>query len=191
MAQIETLSEQSVSISYPPVGTYELDKAHTQIEWVARHMLTKVRGRFTAFDGTVEVAERPEDSHVEVEIETGSVDSGSAMRDNHLRSGDFFETETYPAMTFRSTGVRMTGETSFELDGELTIKDVTNPVTLEGEFLGWGHGMSGDTRIFAEARTTVEREAWGLNWNKAVELTGAVIGRKVDLELQVQAIKVS
>jgi polyisoprenoid-binding protein YceI len=174
-------------ISAPPAGTWEIDPQHTTAEFVARHMLTKVRGRFTDVSGSIEVAERPEDSRVHVEIGTDSVTSGSQMRDDHLRNSDFFEVETYPKITFESTAVRFTGGNGFELDGDLTIRDVTKPITLEGEFLGWGPGVMDKTTLFAEAGTTVEREDWGLTWNMAVETGGMLVGKKVDLELQVQA----
>ena len=100
-------------VSLPPAGKYELDPTHTEIGFVARHMLTKVRGRFTEFEGTIEVGERPEDSTVNVEIKTASVQTNTDQRDDHLRSADFFESEEYPVMTYRSTGWRHTGGGSF------------------------------------------------------------------------------
>ena len=146
----------------PVAGTYALDVSHTSVEFVARHMLTKVRGRFTEFSGQIEVAERPEDSSVSVEIATASVQTDTGKRDEHLKSGDFFLIEEYPTITFTSTAVRRTGGTSFELDGDLTIKDVTKPVTLIGEFLGAGPGMDGETPMLAaSARTTIDRERLG------------------------------
>jgi polyisoprenoid-binding protein YceI len=177
-------------ISIPPVGTYQLDPAHTSVEFVARHMLSKVRGRFGAFAGTITVGETPEESSVEVEIDTSSVVTGADQRDQHLYSSDFFEVETHPKMSFRSTSFRPTGGTGFEIVGDLTVRGVTRPVTLTGEFLGWGKDAWGNDRLFAEARTRVNREDWGLVWNMAVELTGVLVGRDVDLELQVQAAKV-
>src|SRR5687768_7622799 len=121
-------------VSIPPAGKYELDVSHTEVGFVARHMLTKVRGRFTEFSGTIEVGDTPETSSVEVEVKTDSVQTNFQQRDDHLRSADFFETEAHPVMTFRSTAIRHTGGTSFEIDGDLTIRDVTKPITLEGEF---------------------------------------------------------
>ena len=178
-------------VTLPDPGTYELDVAHTSVEFVARHMLSKVRGRFTEFSGTVEVAERPEDSSVAVEIKTPSIQTDTEKRDEHLKSGDFLSIDDYPAITFRSTAVRPTGGTSFELDGDLTIKDVTKPVTLTGEFLGAGPGMDGETPMLAaSARTTIEREDWGVNWNMAVETGGFLVSKKVDLEIEVEAHKV-
>ena len=101
----------------PPAGTWTFDKFHTRLEFVARHMLSKVRGRFAEFDGTVTIAERPEDSHVEVEMQTASITTDTGMRDDHLRSDDFLEVDEYPTMTFRSKELRPTGETTFEPGG--------------------------------------------------------------------------
>jgi polyisoprenoid-binding protein YceI len=178
-------------VTLPAAGSYELDVAHTSVEFVARHMLTKVRGRFTDFSGTIEVAERPEDSSVAVEIKTASIRTDTEKRDEHLRSGDFLSIEEYPVITFMSTAVRPTGGTGFELDGDLRIKDVTKPVTLTGEFLGAGPGIDGETPMLAaSARTTIEREDWGVNWNMAVETGGFLVSKKVDLEIEVEAHKV-
>jgi polyisoprenoid-binding protein YceI len=176
-------------VSIPPAGTYAIDPAHTSVEFVARHMLTKVRGRFRDFTGAVTVGDAPEDSGIEVEVDTASVTTGSEQRDEHLHSSDFFEVEKHPRMTFASTAFRPAGGTAFEVDGDLTIKGVTKPITLTGEFLGWGKDAWGNDRLFAEARTRVNREDWGLLWNMAVELTGVLVARDVDLEIQVQAAR--
>lgn len=190
MAQVQAENVAEV-VTAPPAGTWELDPAHTMVEFVARHMLTKVRGRFTEFSGTVEIGETPEDSSVQVEIQAASVQTNQEMRDNHLKSGDFFEVETYPTLTFRSTGVRLIEGAEFELDGELTIRGVTNPLTLKGEFIGWGPDMEGTPVLFASARTTVVREDWDLTWNMAVETGGFLVSKKIDLEIEVEARKVA
>ncbi|HXJ67019.1 MAG TPA: YceI family protein, partial [Actinomycetota bacterium] len=118
-------------IEIPAVGTWEVDPAHSRLGFVARHlMVTKVRGHFDVFGGTITVGERPEDSTVEVRVDTASITTGSADRDDHLRSGDFLEVERFPEMTFRSTKVERAGETGLRLEGELTVKDVTKPVTF-------------------------------------------------------------
>jgi polyisoprenoid-binding protein YceI len=179
-------------LELPVAGTYELDVAHTSVAFVARHMLSKVRGRFTEFSGQIEVAERPEDSSVGVEIATESVQTDTGKRDDHLKSGDFFQIEEFPTISFRSTAVRRTGGTTFELDGDLTIKGVTKPVTLAGEFLGAGPGMDGETPMLAaSARTTIDRDEWGMNWNVAVETGGFLVSKKIDLEIEVEAYKVA
>lgn len=177
-------------VSIPPAGKYELDPSHTEVGFVARHMLTKVRGRFTEFSGTIEVGDTPETSSVEVEVSTDSVQTNFQQRDDHLRSADFFETDAHPVMNFRSTAIRHTGGTSFEIDGDLTIRDITKPITLEGEFLGWGKDPFENTIFSAEAKTTVEREDWDLTWNMAVETGGFLVSKKIDLVVDVEAKKV-
>jgi len=189
--QTETATEGRIygGVSIPPAGTYELDVAHTSVSFVARHMISKVRGHFSDVKGTVELAERPEDSTVRVEIGTASIKTNAEMRDQHLVSDDFLEVDRYPTMSFVSTAFRPTGGTSFELDGDLTIKDVTRPVTLRGEFAGWGPGMRGGTLFAASVKTTIDREDWGITWNAVVETGGLLVGKHVDLEIDVEAIK--
>ena len=140
MAQTEITANTT---TLPPAGTYELDPSHTTIEFVARHMISKVRGRFTEFTGTVQVGETPDASTVEVEVVASSVTTHFEQRDNHLKSGDFFDLEAHPTFAFRSTAVRITGDDTFEIDGDLTIKEITNPVTFTGEYLGSGPDMNG------------------------------------------------
>jgi polyisoprenoid-binding protein YceI len=144
-------------IELPPVGRYAFDKSHTTVGFVARHMLSKVRGRFTAYAGEVTVGESIEDSSVTLEIAASSVNTDSEQRDGHLRSDDFLDVETYPNLSFASTGLRVGEGSSFELDGRLTIKDVTNPVTLQGEFLGSGPGMQGGTIASGRTRRSSAR----------------------------------
>jgi polyisoprenoid-binding protein YceI len=181
-------TEAGVSEGLPPAGTWRFDRAHTSVEFVARHMLTKVRGRFGDFEGTVVVAERPEDSHVEVEIDAASIETRTQMRDDHLRSADFLEVETYPKLRFRSTEVRPTGARTFQLVGDLTIRDVTRPVVLEAELVGWGPGMdpSGPPKAHFSAWTEIDREDWGLTWNVAVETGGWLVGRRVRIEIETE-----
>ncbi|MGH2589469.1 MAG: YceI family protein, partial [Actinomycetota bacterium] len=167
MAQTEKVREIE-GVQLPPVGTWAFDKAHTNIEFVARHMLSKVRGRFTEFDGKVVIGKGLEDSYVEIEIDAASVETKTDMRDNHLRSGDFFDVEKHPKLTFRSREIRPTGGSTFQLVGDLTIRDVTNEVVLDAEFLGFGPGPSGpDSPVLAafSASTEVDREDWDLTWN--------------------------
>jgi polyisoprenoid-binding protein YceI len=177
-------------VSIPPAGRFELDPTHTLVGFVARHMLSKVRGQFTGFSGTIEVGDSPEDSSVVVEVKTESITTHTEKRDQHLMSGDFLEIEKYPVLTFKSTAVRPTDGNSFELDGDLTIKDITRPVTLTGEFLGWGPNMEGKPMFAASAKTTIDREDWGMTWNMAVEAGGFLVGKKVDLEIEVEAHRV-
>jgi polyisoprenoid-binding protein YceI len=186
-----TTHERTVNgISIPPAGKYELDKAHTAVEFVARHMLTKVRGRFTRFDGWFEIAEAPEDSTLHVEIEATSIQTNTEQRDEHLRSGDFLLAEEYPILTFDSTAIRVGEGNDFEIDGDLTIRGITNPVTLAGEFHGWGPGTrEGSTVAAFSAKTSIDREDWDITWNAVVETGGFLVGKRVDIEIEVEALR--
>jgi polyisoprenoid-binding protein YceI len=189
MAQSATLMTTG-RLALPLPGKYEIDPIHTTVEFVARHMLSKVRGRFTEFSGAIEVADDPQNSGVNVEIKVGSVQTNSEQRDGHLKSGDFFDLEKFPVISFASKAVRATGNDSFELDGDLTIKGVTKPVTLTGEYLGSGTDLQGGTVLGASARTTINREEWGMTWNMAVEAGGFMVSKKIELEIEVEAHKV-
>src|SRR5947199_4404671 len=159
-AQTAVQGREYEGVSIPPAGRYELDPTHTVVGFVARHMLSKVRGQFTEFTGTIEVGDSPQDSHLDVEVQTGSITTHTEKRDQHLMSGDFLEIEKHPVLTFKSTAMRPRGGTSFELDGDLTIKDITRPVTLSGEFLGWGQDLEGKPMLAASAQRTIERDDW-------------------------------
>jgi len=175
-------------VDLPPAGTWAFDKAHTRVEFVSRHMISKVRGRFTSFDGTVVIGERPEDSHVEVEIDAASIQTDQQMRDDHLRSPDFLDVARFPKLTFRSTAVRPKGGTRFDLVGDLTIRDVTREVVLDAEFHGWGPGPAPDAPPLAafSAKTEIEREDWDVNWNMVVETGGFLVGKKAQLEIEAE-----
>lgn len=177
-------------VELPPAGTYAFDPAHTEIAFVARHMLSKVRGRFTDATGTIVIGASPDDSSVEVELDAASITTGTQMRDDHLRSGDFLLVEEHPKLTFRGTGIRATGDRTFELDGDLTIKGITRPVTLEAEYLGWGPNHEGTSMIAFTGKTSIEREDWDITWNVAVETGGWLVGKRVDIEVNVEALKV-
>src|SRR5712692_2808172 len=143
MAQSAVLGGEYQGISIPPAGTYDLDVTHTVVGFVTRHMLSKVRGQFTEFTGTIEVGDSPEDSRVEVEVKTESITTHTEKRDQHLMSGDFLEVEKHPVLTFRSTAVRPTGGTSFELDGDLTIKTSRGRSPSRGSSSGGGRTWRG------------------------------------------------
>ncbi len=187
MAQTET-SRSIEGVALPPAGTWVFDPAHTTIEFVARHMLTKVRGRFNAYDGTIVIADRPEESTAFVEIDAASLETKTDMRDDHLRSADFLDVERFPKLTFRSTELRPTGGSTFRLVGDLTIKDITHPVVLDAEFLGWGPGPMAEspTKAFFSARTEIDREAWDMTWNMAVETGGLLVGKRVQIEIETE-----
>jgi len=185
-----TTTREYQGVQVPEAGTYSLDKGHTTVEFVGRHlMITKVRGRFTGFDGQIVIGDAPEDSSVEVTVETASVDSSDEKRDGHLRSPDFLDVENYPAITFRSTKVDIGRDGTAKVAGDLTIKDVTRPVTLDVEFDGAQTDPWGGQRIGFSAHTEIDRENWGLTWNVALETGGVLVGKKIRLELNVEAVK--
>ncbi|MGH9278437.1 MAG: YceI family protein [Acidimicrobiales bacterium] len=173
----------------PVAGVYDIDSAHTSVEFVGRHMMiTKVRGGFSDVRGRVTIGEDPTDSHVEVEIGTASLGTGNADRDAHLRSADFFDVERYPTITFRSTGVTARPDKTWELDGDLTVRDTTRPVRLQVDFDGADVSPLGDERIGVSAATDINRDDLGLTWNMGLETGGVLVGKTVRIELSVQAV---
>jgi polyisoprenoid-binding protein YceI len=173
----------------PVAGNYEIDGTHTSVEFVGRHlMITKVRGRFSQVRGRITIAEEPEKSHVEVEIGAASLSTGNDDRDTHLRSGDFFDVDRYPTITFRSTSVRAKPGSTWEVVGDLTVRDTTRPVTLQVDFDGADVSPMGDERIGLSAATEVNREDFGLTWNMALETGGWLVGKTARIELSVEAI---
>ena len=172
-------------------GTYTLDPAHTRIGFVARHaMVTKVRGSFDEFAGTAVLdGANPANSRVEVTIEAASIDTRNAQRDGLLRGNDFLAMEEYPQITFVSTGVRQSGETTFEVTGVLTIKGVTNEITIPFEFEGAAKDPFGNQRVGFEGSATINRRDYGVTWNAALEGGGVLVSDKVTLEFEISAIK--
>jgi polyisoprenoid-binding protein YceI len=172
-------------------GTYTLDPAHSRIGFVARHaMVTKVRGSFDEFAGTAVLdGANPANSRVEVTIDAASIDTRNAQRDEHLRSNDFLAMQEYPKITFASTGVRQAGETTFEVTGDLTIKGVTNEITIPFEFEGAAKDPFGNERVGFEGSVTINRRDYGVTWNAALEGGGVLVSDKVTLEFEISAIK--
>jgi polyisoprenoid-binding protein YceI len=172
-------------------GTYTLDPAHSRIGFVARHaMVTKVRGSFDEFAGTAVLdGANPANSRVEVTIDAASIDTRNAQRDEHLRSNDFLAMQEYPKITFASTGVREAGETTFEVTGDLTIKGVTNEITIPFEFEGAAKDPFGNQRVGFEGSATINRRDYGVTWNAALEGGGVLVSDKVTLEFEISAIK--
>ena len=172
-------------------GTYTLDSAHTRIGFVARHaMVTKVRGQFNDFEGSGVVD--PSDftkSTVTVIIQAASIDTRNEQRDAHLRSNDFLAMEEYPQITFTSTGIQQTGPTSVELTGDLTIRGVTNTVTIPFDFEGAATDPYGNLRVGFEGSVVINRKDYGVTWNVALETGGVLVSDKVTLEFEVSAIK--
>lgn len=175
----------------PTPGTWTIDPSHTSVEFVGRHlMITKVRGSFSDVAGSIEVGEDLRTSSVDVTIRTASVTTGAEDRDGHLVSPDFFDVEAYPEMRFVSTGLRAAGD-AWKLNGDLTIKDVTKPVTLDFEFAGLVNDPWGNSKAAFSASAEIMREDWGLNWNVALESGGVLVSKKITLELEIQAAPAS
>lgn len=184
-----TTIEEQVGTAAPTTGTWTLDQAHTSIGFVAKHlMVTKVRGSFTEFEGAVHVADNPEDSWAEATIKTASITTGDAKRDGHLNSGDFLEIETHPEMTFRSTSLKHVEDNRYEATGDLTIKGITKPITLDVEYNGVGRSPWGLDVAFFSATGEINREDFGMTWNQALESGGVLVSKKVRIEIEVQAV---
>ena len=172
-------------------GTYALDPAHSRIGFVARHaMITKVRGAFNEVTGTgyFDSAD-PSRSRLELTIQAASIDTRNADRDAHLRGNDFFDMENYPEIRFASTAIEPVGEATYRVTGDLTIKDVTKPVTFDLEFTGAVVDPFGNQRMGLEGSVTVDRKDWGVNFNATMEAGGLLVSEKVLLEFEVSAIK--
>ena len=175
----------------PEVGSYAIDPSHASFQFVARHLMAKVRGKFSGVSGVATIAERPEDSTLEIEIDTTTVDTGDTTRDGHLRSNDFFGVEDHPTISFRSTGIRPGGgENEWQVDGDLAIRGVSRPVTVDLEFLGSAIDPWGNQRIgFSGVVPEVNREDWGLTWNAALETGGFLLSKSVRLEIEAELIR--
>ena len=171
-------------------GDYSIDTTHTRLGFSARHaMVTTVRGGFTDFEGNARIdTTNPATSHVEIVINAASIDTGVADRDGHLKSADFFDVENNPRITFTSTQVERDGD-AWTITGDLTIKDVTKPVTIEFEQTGSAKDPFGNTRVGFEGATAISRKEWGLTWNAALETGGVLVSDKVKLQFDVSAVK--
>ncbi|MBR7833111.1 YceI family protein [Actinospica durhamensis] len=172
-------------------GDYTIDPAHSRIGFAVRHaMVTNVRGEFTEYEGKLHLdGADPAKSTAELVIKVASIDTKQAQRDEHLRTGDFFAAEKYPEITFRSTSAEEVGDDTYRLHGELSIKDVTRPITLDLEFTGAATDPYGLNRAGFEGGTTVDRTDWGLTYNAALETGGVLIGEKIKLTLDISAVK--
>jgi polyisoprenoid-binding protein YceI len=170
-------------------GTWAIDPVHSEIGFVARHMVVaKVRGRFRDFSGQIVTAENPLDSSATAEINLASIDTGSEQRDAHIRSADFFDVENYPTMTYRSTGIHREGGGRYFVDGKLTLKGVTRDVPLELELNGFGPDAFGGTRAGFTAIGEINRRDFGVNFGAVMETGGAVVGDKIVLNLEIEAV---
>ena len=193
VAQAETNAAQLRvvdGVTIPAAGTYVLDPTHTRIGFVARHlMVTKVRGSFKDFTGSITIGEDSSGSTAEATLQTASIDTGTADRDAHLVSGDFLEAEKFPTITFANAKVTKQKGSDFTVVGDLTIKDVTREVTLDVELDGVAKDPWGNEKLAVTARTEIDREDFGMTWNVALEAGGVLVSKKVVIEIEAQAAR--
>ncbi|MBV9059774.1 MAG: YceI family protein [Pseudonocardiales bacterium] len=180
------------TLTQPLTGDYVLDASHSRIGFVARHaMVTKVRGSFDELAGTAHIDfENPANSHAELTIQVASVNTGNGQRDEHLRNNDFFDAANFPQITFKSTAAEAVDHNTYRLTGDLTIKGITKPVTVDFEYTGTATDPFGNIRIGFEGTTTINRRDWGVAWNAALEAGGVLVSDKVTLEFDISAIKI-
>jgi polyisoprenoid-binding protein YceI len=184
------MSTTAVEIPGYVAGTWAIDPVHSEVSFVVRHMMvSKVRGRFDTFEGTIVTAEDPLKSSVTASVDLNSVSTGAQQRDDHIRSADFFEVEKHPAMTFASTGVRADGD-GLLLDGDLTLKGVTKPVTFSLEVNGFGPDSYGGTRAGFSATTEINRHDWGVSFNGPIPGVpgGVAVSDKVTVTLEIEGV---
>jgi polyisoprenoid-binding protein YceI len=182
---------QTASTSTIPgyrTGTWQIDPVHSEVSFSVRHMMvSKVRGHFTDFSGTIVTAERPTDSNVTATINLSSIDTRSEQRDNHIRSADFFDVESHPIMTYRSTGVSGNGE-NWTVDGELTLHGVTRSVPLNLELNGFTADPFGGQRVGFSATAEINRRDFGIDISVPMDGGGVVVGDKISINLEVEAV---
>jgi len=184
------MTTAAVEIPGYVTGTWTIDPVHSEVSFVVRHMMvSKVRGRFDKFEGAIETAPDPLQSTVTATVDLSSVNTGNETRDNHIRSEDFFHIEKHPTMTFRSTGIRAEGE-NFLLDGDLTLRGVSRPVTFFLEVNGFGPDPYGGTRSGFSATTEINRNEWNVSYNGPIPGagTGMVLSDKATINLEIEAV---
>ncbi len=185
------MSDTSTTIALHPdfiAGTWKLDPAHSELSFWVRHLkVTKVRGTFETFDVTIVTSEDPAATTIEATVDVASVNTRQEYRDQHLRSGDFFLAEEHPRMTFRSTRVTIDGD-DFTVEGELTLRGVTQPVTLTGELGGVVTMDDGTVKAGASAKAKINRHDFGVSWNAALEAGGMTLGDDVTIEMELQVV---
>lgn len=170
--------------------TYVIEPTHSQAAFSVRHlMIATVRGSFDKVNGTLQYdAANPEAAVIEVSLDAASISTGVADRDNHLRSGDFLDVANYPALTFKSTAVKMTGTDTADITGDLTIRGVTRSVVIKAEKLGEAKDPWGNAKIGFAGKAKINREDWGLTWNVALEAGGVLVGKEVTIDLDVEVV---
>ena len=171
--------------------SWQIDPTHSHAQFTVRHMMiSKVRGSFEKFSGTVDFDEsEPTNSKVDVTIEVDSINTREEQRDGHLKSPDFFDAATYPAIAFKSTKSEKTSDNRGKLHGDLTIKDVTRPVTLDVEYAGQAKSPWGTTSAGFTGSTKINRKDWGLTWNQALETGGVLVGEDVQIDIEIELVK--
>jgi polyisoprenoid-binding protein YceI len=185
-----TVNRMLDGVNIPEPGTFALDPHHTTVGFVARHlMVSKVRGSISEVSGSITIGENPLESSVVAVMKAASITTSSPGRDEHLRSGDFLDAETYPELTFRSTAVKNVSGAEFVLAGELTIRDVTRPVQLKVEFDGFTVNPWGKEVVAFTATTEIDREEFGITWNQAMESGGVLVGKTVKIEITAEAVR--
>jgi polyisoprenoid-binding protein YceI len=191
MSEAPTTTTRTVDgLQVPSPGTFALDTSHSQIGFTVRHMMiAKVRGHFSATEGTLVVAEDPTASTVTITASTGSIDTRDEGRDGHLKSPDFLDAEQYPTITFTGTGITDEGGGTFALVGDLTVHGVTKPLQLEVEYNGVGQDPWGNQRIGFTAKGEVNREDFGLTWNQALETGGVLVGKEAKIEIDAEFVR--
>lgn len=191
MTDVVNSTREYNGLTIPTAGTYVLDTNHLRVGFVARHlMVSKVRGSFADVTGEIVIGEDPLKSSLTASIQAKSISTGVGQRDEHLRSGDFLEADTYPTLEFRSTkGLTAVKGNDFVLHGELTVKGTTLPVDLHVEYEGAGRSPWGQEVIGFSAKAEIDREAFGMTWNQALETGGVVVGKKVQIEIEGEAIR--
>jgi polyisoprenoid-binding protein YceI len=179
------------TVVLPATGTYQIDPAHTVVGLVARHLVgTKVRGRFTEFEGTITVADPWEQSSVEATAQAASIDTGVAMRDDHLRTNDFLDAPNFPTLSLKSTGLTRIDDSHLQLQADLTVRGVTKNVTFDVEYLGTLPGLTPDTDVIGlSASAVIDRRDFGVSFNRALDNGGVVVGHKVTIEIEIEASK--
>lgn len=183
-----TSTETQTTIPGYVAGTWTIDPVHSEVGFSVRHMMvSKVRGKFTSFSGEIVTGENPLDSSVTAEVDLTSIDTGNADRDNHVRSADFFDVESHHTMTYRSTGIRLDGG-DYVLDGELTLRGVTKALPLTLDLGGFGPDAFGGIRSGFSASGTLSRSDFGVDFNAAMETGGVVVGDKVTITLEIEAV---
>ncbi len=187
--ETEVTSRTVNGTEWPAVGSYAIDPSHTELGFAVRHMaVSKVRGRFSTFDGTIDIADDPADSKVSVTIEAGSVDTRDETRDDHLRTNDFFDVENHPNWTYESTSVRSVSPTKWQVDGDLTIRGVTRPVTLDVTLEGVVKDPFGNHRVGFSASTSINRDDFGVSFGAVMDTGGLVVAKKVDIQIEAEAV---